>query len=182
MNSLGRNWWASVVRGLVFILFGILVLAWPREGLVALLTLFACYALIDGAFAFAAAAARPHEQEQRITFVLEGVTSVAAGVLTFVWPGLTAIALLYLIAVRAVINGVLEVIAAVRLHRGIEHEWMLGLAGVLSVLFGFLVLSRPGLGALAVLGYIGLYAILVGLALVAVGFRLRLWWKRPASA
>ena len=111
--------------------------------------------------------------------ILEGVSGIAAGVLTFVWPGMTALVLLYLIAVWAILTGVFEVVAAVRLRQEIRGEWMLGLSGLASVVFGVLLVIYPTTGALAVIWIIGAYAVLFGVLLVGLGLRLR---RTAASA
>jgi uncharacterized membrane protein HdeD (DUF308 family) len=105
--------------------------------------------------------------------VVEGVAGIAAGVFTFLWPGITALVLLWLIAAWAVVTGVLEVAAAVVLRRELRGEWLLALAGVLSVAFGVLLAVRPGEGAIAIVSAIGVFAIVFGVALLVLGVRLR---------
>jgi uncharacterized membrane protein HdeD (DUF308 family) len=167
------NRWALVLRGLVALLFGIVTFVWPEVSLTALVFLFGAYALADGLFTAVAAFRAPEGYRYWWALLLEGVFGVAAGVLAFVWPGITALVLLYLIAAWAVVTGVFEIAAAVRLRRLISGEWLLALGGVLSVLFGVMLMAWPGAGALAVLWLIGAYAILFGALLMALGFRLR---------
>src|ERR687886_144426 len=145
------NWWALVLRGLVALLFGILTFVWPEISLTALVFLFGAYALVDGLFTAVAAFRAPEGYKHWWALLLEGVFGVAAGVLAFVWPGITALVLLYLIAAWAFVTGVFEIVAAVYLRRLISGEWLLALGGVVSVLFGVMLAVWPGAGALAVL-------------------------------
>jgi uncharacterized membrane protein HdeD (DUF308 family) len=171
--TLARNWWVLVLRGVLAILFGILAFVWPGLTVFALVVLFGAFALVDGVFALVAAF-RAHGRGRRWgAFALEGVAGVALGILTFFWPDVTAIALLYLIAAWSVVTGIFEIAAAIRLRKVIRGEFFLGLAGVLSILFGILVVVFPGAGAVAVVWAIAVYAILFGILLIAVGIRLR---------
>lgn len=170
---LARNWWALVLRGIVAILFGVMAFAWPGLTLEALVLLFGAYAFVDGAFAVAAALSGRTGGTPWWAMLLEGLIGIAAGIATVAWPGLTALALLYMIAGWAVATGVLQIVAAIRLRREIEGEWALILSGVLSVLLGVGLAIMPGAGALAVVWYIGAYAIVSGVLLIALGIRLR---------
>ena len=104
---------------------------------------------------------------------LEGVAGIAAGIVTWVWPGITALVLLYLIAAWAIVTGILEVVGAIQLRHEIDNEWTLGLAGVLSIVFGAILAFQPQAGALALIWVIGAYAIVLGVALIGLGFKLR---------
>ena len=173
-DSLSHNWWAVVLRGVLGLLFGIITFFAPGLSLAALVTLYGAYALVDGVFAIVSAVRR-RGTERWAMLLLEGVAGIAAGVVTLSWPGITAIALLYLIAAWSLFTGIMEVIAAVRLRKVITGEWMLGLSGVLSLGFGILLMLFPGVGALAVVLWIGAYAIMFGALLIGLGFRLRSW-------
>ena len=171
---LARSWQSLALRGLAAVLFGLLTLVWPDVTLLVLVTLFGAYALVDGVAALVAAFRGPPEaRAHRGTLVLEGLLSVAAGIVAFVWPDITALALLYLIAAWAVVTGILEIVAAVALRRELENEWFLGLMGAASVLFGVLLFARPGAGALTVTWLIGAYAVAFGALLLALAWRLR---------
>lgn len=172
-GALTRNWWAFVLRGAVAILFGIGAWVWPGLTLTVLVALFGAYALVDGVFAVVAGIASHGENRRWWTELLVGVVGIVAGILTWVWPDVTALALLYLIASWAVVTGVVEIAAAIELRRAIDNEWLLGLGGAASVLFGLILFVRPGAGALGLLWLIGFYAVLFGVLLVALGFRLR---------
>jgi len=172
---LARNWWALALRGLVAVLFGIMAFAWPGITLAALVLLYGAFALADGILAVAAAVVGRTQGMPWWALLLEGVTGIAVGILTFFWPGITALALLYLIAAWALVTGVFEIAAAIRLRRDIQGEWLLVLSGVLSILFGLALVVNPGAGALAVIWLIGAYAIASGVLLIVLGFKLRSW-------
>ena len=175
-DSLSHNWWAVVLRGVLGLLFGIITFFAPGLSLAALVTLYGAYALVDGVFAIVSAVRR-RGTERWGMLLLEGIAGIAAGLVTLVWPGITAIALLYLIAAWSLFTGIMEVVAAVRLRKVITGEWMLGLSGVLSIGFGLLLMLFPGVGALAVVLWIGAYAIMFGALLIGLGFRLRSWGR-----
>ena len=170
---LGRHWWILALRGLVAILFGVMAFAWPRITLAILVLLFGAYALVDGVFAIVAAVSAPKELRKWWMLLIEGLIGVGVGVVSFVWPGITALALLWLIAFWAVLTGILEIGTAIQLRKVIEGEWLMILSGILSILFGLLLVVMPGAGALAVIWIIGLYAVIFGVLLVALAFRMR---------
>jgi len=170
---LARNWGAIAIRGVAAILFGVLTFVVPGLTLTALVLLFGAYALVDGAFNIIAAVRRRAGDPPWWVLLLEGIVGVAAGVVTFVLPGLTAVTLVYIIAAWAIVTGVLEIVAAVRLRRQLTGEWWLLLGGVLSVVFGVVVMLAPAAGALAMVLWIGAYAIVFGALLLALAFRLR---------
>lgn len=171
--ELARNWWLLLVRGVLAIIFGVLAFAWPGLTLAVLVLLFGAYALVDGIFALVTGLVRIGRQERWWLMVLEGIAGIVAGLITFFYPGMTAVLLLYFIAAWALVTGVLEIVAAIRLRREIENEWWLGLAGVASVIFGILLFLQPAAGALAVVWLIGGYAILFGVLLIFLAFRVR---------
>jgi uncharacterized membrane protein HdeD (DUF308 family) len=173
LDALTRRWWVVALRGVAAVIFGILALVWPAITLGALVLLFGAYALVDGVCAlWTAATGGPAASGRRPWLVLEGVAGVAAGIVTFVWPDITALALLAVIAAWAFVTGVLEIVAAVRLRREIEGEWLMVLSGVLSVVFGILLIINPAAGALAVTWLIGAYAIVFGVVLLGLAMRL----------
>jgi uncharacterized membrane protein HdeD (DUF308 family) len=173
-------WWAFVIRGAAAVIFGILAFVWPEITLAVLVLLWGAFALVDGIFSIVGAVRGG--SNPRWLLLVQGIAGVAAGVLTFIWPGLTALVLLYIIAAWALITGVLEVVAAVRLRRAIENEWLMALSGVLSVVFGLLLILDPAAGALAVVWLIGAYAVLFGVLMLVLGVRLRGLRDEPRRA
>jgi uncharacterized membrane protein HdeD (DUF308 family) len=173
VNALSRNWWVVLLRGLAGIGFGIITFMAPAISLAALVLLWGAYAFADGVLALVSAIRRRGESDRWWLFLVEGLVGIAAGVLTLIWPGITAIALLYLIAAWALVTGVLEIAAAIRLRKVIAHEWLLALSGIASLGFGILLVLFPGPGALAVVLWIGAYTLVFGALLVALAFRLR---------
>lgn len=178
MLLLSRNWWAVAIRGVVAIIFGLIALLWPGIALSALILVFGAYAIVDGIFALIAAVRAAEHHAAWWVLAIEGIIGIIAGIVAFVWPGLTALALLYVIAAWALVTGIFEILAAFRLrHEGTE-SWILGLAGIASIIFGLLLLIFPGAGALALLWLIGVYAIIFGILLLVMAWRLH--ERRPA--
>ncbi len=166
------SWWALVLRGLAAIGFGLLAFLWPHITLTALVFLWGAYALVDGVLAIGAGVKSHGENKRWWVLLLEGILGVAAGVIAFVIPGITALVLLIVIAAWAMVTGVFEIAAAIQLRKYIKGEWLLALAGVASVLFGFALILNPGAGALALVWLIGAYAIVFGVVLIGFGLRL----------
>jgi uncharacterized membrane protein HdeD (DUF308 family) len=173
LRTLAQNWWAIVLRGLCAVLFGLSAFAWPGITLAVLVSLYGAYALVEGAFAVAGALMGRRTGAFPWGVLLAGLAGIAIGVITFMSPGVTAIALVYLIATWAVLRGVFEIIAAVQLRKEIDNEWLLGLAGVLSVVLGLFLFVAPGAGAIAVLWWIGAFALVFGILEIVLGFRLK---------
>src|SRR5512133_3680565 len=170
-----QRWWALVLRGLAAIAFGILTFVSPASSLVALVIVWGAYAIVDGVLAVVLSIRGARIMPGWGWLLAEGIVSIGAGVVTFVWPGITAVALLAVIAAWAVLTGIAEIVTAIRLRRHLRGEWMLAASGVLSIFFGVLLARKPGAGALAVTWMIGGYAILFGALLVGLGIRLHQW-------
>ena len=170
---LARNWWLFLLRGLAALIFGVLSLIWPEISLLTLTLLFGSYALVDGAFALAAAIVGRGNAEVRWWLVLVGLLGIGIGIATFLWPGLTALTLLYLIAGWVIATGVLQIIGAIELRNVIENEWWLILDGALSVLFGILLFAMPGAGAVALIWLIALFAIAYGILMIGFAFKVK---------
>jgi uncharacterized membrane protein HdeD (DUF308 family) len=174
-DVLARNWKWVVLRGVIALIFGLLTLSRPGITLAALILFFGAYALADGVFTVVSAIANRHGLPHWGWVLFGGLCGIAAGIITFTMPHLTAMVLLYFIAFWAILTGISEIAAAVRLRKLITDEWMLGLVGALSLLFGIYLIASPRGGALAVALWIGLYATLLGIGLLILGFRLRSW-------
>jgi uncharacterized membrane protein HdeD (DUF308 family) len=173
MRALGKNWWLFLLRGLAAIAFGVLSLMWPGISLVTLILLYGAYALVDGVCALAAGIFGKVSVAPRWWLIIVGLAGIAAGIATFMWPGITALVLLFFIAGWAIASGVFQIIGAIQLRKEIDNEWWLILNGSLSVLFGIALFVMPGAGALALIWIIGFYAILYGALLVGFAVKIR---------
>ncbi len=172
LYAMSRNWWALALRGLFAVLFGVATFIWPSISLAVLVALFGAYAVVDGILATVVALSHTHTPRWWVLLV-EGLVGIGAGVIAFLYPSITAMALLMLIAAWAIVTGIMEVVAAIQLRKEVKDEWLLALSGVLSVVFGVLLVLQPTAGALAVLWLIGAYAILFGVSELVLAFRLR---------
>jgi uncharacterized membrane protein HdeD (DUF308 family) len=172
VGKLSRNWGALVVRGVLAILFGLIAFLMPSMTLAVLIAIFAAYAFVDGVFAVIAATRRQHGRPWWALLIV-GLAGIATAGIALFMPGLTALTLVFVIAGWAIASGALEIAAAVRLRQQIEGEWILGLIGLLSLVFGIWMVLRPGAGALALVYTIGGYAIVIGGMLVGLGLKLR---------
>jgi uncharacterized membrane protein HdeD (DUF308 family) len=172
-STLSRGWWLLVLRGIAAILFG--VLAWFQPGLTlaALVLLFGAYSMADGVLCLWTAITGPRGHEYWWLVLLEGLVGIGIGLMTFFAPGITALALLFYIAIWAVATGILEIAAAIRLRKEMDNEWLLLLAGLASVAFGVLLAVQPAGGALALLWLIGSYAIVFGALLLILALKVR---------
>lgn len=174
---LARNWGWVMLRGVAALIFGLLTLLNPGITLLILVIFFGAYALIDGAFTIISTIANRRGERRWAGFLARGIVGVAAGIVTFAMPRITGLVLLYVIATWAVITGIMEIVAAVNLRKVIQGEWMLILAGALSVAFGVLLFVAPGAGALTVALWIGAYAVILGILLFSLAIRLRSWLR-----
>ena len=167
-RDVAERWWAIALRGVAAILLGILAFVWPGLTLVVLVIMLGAYLLVDGVLGLIAGAT-----SRSWLLLVEGVLGVIAGILTLLWPAITAVVLLVLIAVWAILTGAAELYAAVRLRRLIKNEWLLILGGLASVVFGILLLVRPGAGLLALVWLVGVYAFVFGVLMLGLALRLR---------
>ena len=181
-NILSRYWWMTLLRGVLWVLFGICVLAQPGISLVTLTLLFGAFALADGIVKVGSAIGGRNEHEHWGVLLLAGLCGIGVGILTFMSPGITALVLLFYIAVWAIAIGLMELVVAIRLRKEIEGEFWLGLAGVASIIFGVLLMARPGAGALSVLAMIGGFAIVIGLIEIVFAIRARGFVNRARAA
>ena len=172
-SILRRGWWLLVLRGVAAIAFGVLTWIRPAISLAALVLLFGVYALADGLLGLWMALSGRRGNDHWWLLLLASLVGIGVGILTFAAPGITALALLFYIAVWAIATGVLQIVAALRLRREISGEWWLILAGLASVAFGVILISRPAAGALAVVSFIAAYAIVFGVLELMLAFKAR---------
>ena len=172
LHALTKGWWVMLLRGLAAVAFGILAFAWPGLTLLTLIILFAVYALVDGLFALFSIFSRDNGTPAW-WLLLVGLLGIAAAAITYFWPGLTAIMLVMIIGAWALVHGIFEIAAAFNLRKELEDWWILALGGVISVIFGGLLLFNPGAGALALVWLIGIYAVVFGALLIILSFRLK---------
>ena len=172
LHALAKNWWLLLLRGIAAVLFGVLALGWPGLTLLTLILLYGTFALVDGVVAIIAAVTGG-APAARWWLAIVGLLGIGVGALTFIWPGVTALILLFFIGGWALATGVFQIVGAIRLRKEIENEWLLILSGVISVLFGLGVLLYPGAGALALIWVIGAYAIIAGVLYIGLAFRLK---------
>jgi uncharacterized membrane protein HdeD (DUF308 family) len=169
---LAKNWWMFLIRGVAAILFGIAVFIFPGAALAALVALIAAYFIIDGVFTIIHALQNRSQPRWWIT-LLEGFISVIAGIAAFLYPGITSLILLYIVAFWALLTGLMEIIFAIQMRKQIENEWWMILSGILSIIFGALLIIFPGTGILSILWLVGAYAIVFGVFMVIFAFRIK---------
>jgi uncharacterized membrane protein HdeD (DUF308 family) len=170
---LRRRWWLIALRGVAAIVFGVLAITLPHITLATLVILFGAYAFVDGIFAVIHAIGGGDQSESRWLLLLEGLLGIGVGLITFFEPGLTVVALLFYIAAWNLATGVLEIASALHLRKQLSGEFWLLLGGVCSILFAIILMAYPGAGLLALIWIIGIYALIFGTSLLALGLRLR---------
>jgi uncharacterized membrane protein HdeD (DUF308 family) len=173
VERLASNWWALGLRGILAIVFGLLAFAWPAITADVLVAFFGAYALVDGVFALIAALRSGHLGPRWWSLVAEGVVGIAIALVAFFLPAVATLWIVWVIALWAIVTGLLKIATAFRLRAEIENEWSMGLSGLGSVVFGLLLAAWPGAGIVAVIWLIGAYAIMYGLLLLWLAFRLR---------
>jgi uncharacterized membrane protein HdeD (DUF308 family) len=171
--DLARNWWLLALRGLAGILFGIGAFVWPGATLAALVIVFGAYVFVDGIFAVVAGIGMRRQLSLWWLVLLEGVAGIILGVLTFRSPDTTALILLTIIAAWSIVTGVFEIATALRIRTMIANEWLMILSGIVSIIFGVLLLAQPGAGAIAIVWLLGAYALLFGMLTLMFALRLR---------
>ena len=172
-ETLVQNWWLFTLRGALGIIFGILALIFPGPTILSLVLLFSAYMLVDGIFGIISAVRAIRRKEDRWgLLIFEGLLDIATGVVAFLWPGLTVVAFVWLIAAWAIVSGGLMTAAGFRLN--IEHgRWWLVLGGLLSLAYGVLLIITPLIGAVVLTWWLGAYALVFGVALVIFSLKLR---------
>jgi uncharacterized membrane protein HdeD (DUF308 family) len=173
LSLISRDWWVFALRGVAAILFGVLAFAWPGITLTVLVFLFGAYTFADGISLLIALARGEADARSNAWAVgIMGVLGIVASIVTLVWPGITALSLLFLVAVWAITMGVFQVVAAIALRREIEGEFWMGLGGVMSVVFGIVLIVSPGTGFLALVWLLGAWAIAFGASCLGLAYRL----------
>src|SRR5215204_1342646 len=173
LSTLAANWRALALRGLVALIFGLVVLFWPGLVLTVLAVLFGIYAAVDGAITFVPALRSQERGAQRSLPLAEGAVGIVAGLVAILWPGLTSSGLVYVIAGWALLTGFLKILTAVLLRTEVENGWLLAGSGALSALFGVLLIVLAGSDVPFLAPLIGVFAVVIGLALIVFAFRLR---------
>ena len=181
IHEITGNWWALALRAIVAIVIGIFALARPNITLLALITLFGVYAMADGLFAVVAALRGVRTNDKWGWMLIEGIVGVAIGVYVLLNPGIGALALTWLVAAWALVTGLLEIFAGVRVRHIVSGEWLLFLAGALSVVLAIIIFANPGIGMALLVAWVGAYAIISGIVLLGVAFRVRRWSRAHSS-
>ena len=172
-TGLASRWGWVVTRGVIGVLFGLVAFSRPGSLAFSMVLLFGCYAFAAGIATVIAAARSGRAGESWGALLLDGVLSIGVGAIALLWPASTALAFVWIIGAWAIVTGALEIASAIKLRRVIEHEWLLAIAGALSIAFGGLMFYRPLAGGVAVVWWLGAYALLFGVMMIGVGFRLR---------
>lgn len=163
-----------ILRGIAAVLFGLLLLIWPGISLIVLFTLFGIFAFVDGIVAIVSAVATPEGRKRWWALLIAGLAGIAAGIVTFSYPGKTLVVMLYIIAIWAIVTGIFHVIAAIMGHNVvISNRWLWALSGALSILFGILLMTYPVVGIAAVVWLIGFYSLIFGFTEIVLGIELR---------
>jgi len=173
LQAIARKWWVLLLRGLGAIALGALIIWWPGVTLLTLVILWGIFALVDGIAGIMLGIRGEADGTMWWTMMLLGVLGVGAAITAFIWPGMTAVILLWIIAWTAILRGVFEIAAAIRLRKHIDNEWLLAISGLLSVVAGFFILRNPAAGALAITFILGGYMILMGIIAVVLSFRVK---------
>lgn len=178
VRSLSQNWWLVILRGVLAILFGVFAFVWPGLTLLTAIFMFGIYAVVDGLIAIWTSISRTKDSPRWWTFLLEGLLGIGAGIVALLRPDVATLALIYIIASWAVITGILEIAGAIRLRNEISNEWLLGFSGLVSIILGVFLFLQPLAGSFAIIWTIAAYALIFGVLLIILGFRLRNW-KAP---
>jgi uncharacterized membrane protein HdeD (DUF308 family) len=172
-QELTHIWKAMAFRGALAIAFAVVILIWPNIGLATLVALFGAFALVSGVTTIAGAFSVPSTGGRRAWLVIEGLIGIAVGVAVVVWPDVSALGLLYVIAAWSITLGIIEIALAIDLPLSTERSVLLGLGGVLSIAFGVIMFAHPGAGAVALLALVAAFALVTGSIQIALALELR---------
>ena len=173
LQNYTKSWWLFIFRGIVAVLFGLAAILLPGITLELLVLLVGAFFFVDGVLAIVGSFGTRKVEERWWVSLLEGIAGVLIGILAIIWPGTTLVAIVFIIAAWALVTGVFEIVAAIRLRKVIKGEWFLGLGGIISVLFGLLLFVSPGTGAVTLVWILGAYAIFFGILLLLLGFKMK---------
>lgn len=168
-----KHWWQILVRGIIALIFGILVLAWPGLALEIFVIFFGAFIFVDGIFTLIAAINYKAGAGSRTWLYIRGIAGIIAGLFVFFLPVIAAVALVILIAAWALVTGVMELVYAFQANQDNAIRWMFAISGILSIILGILMLIKPLIGALVIAVVVGAYAVLAGIVLIILSFRLR---------
>jgi uncharacterized membrane protein HdeD (DUF308 family) len=177
LEAMTRNWGAIALRGVIAVLLGVIAIVWPGPTVAVLVILLGAFALVEGVTNILAGV-----RAREVWAVAEGIISVIVGIVIVVWPAITALALLYLVAAWAILTGILRIVAAIQLRRVIRNEWLLAGSGLASVIFGVIAAVFPGAGILALIWLLGAWLIVLGVILIAFALSLRQLAQSPTRA
>jgi len=180
ISELSSNWWALALRGALAILFGLVTFTMPGLTLAAIIALIGVFMLVEGVLAIMAAIRGMREHDRWGWMLIEGIVSIVAGLIAFLLPSTGLVALVWLIAAWAILTGALEIAAAIRLRKIITNEWTMIVAGVLAIVLGVFIMSRPGLALTLLVTWIGVYALFWGVVTLMLAFRVRRWTHEHA--
>jgi uncharacterized membrane protein HdeD (DUF308 family) len=173
LQSLRHAAWVPILLGVVSILFGVACFMVPNTALSVLLALFGAYAFLAGVLAVYWALTLASEHQPWLGMLFGGILGIAAGIIAYRAPGMTAQALLYVLAAWVILRGILDIVTAYALRQLVPGEWATAVSGVLSIVVGYLLIANPQQGQTWVLWVIGIYAVLYGILMIALGTRLR---------
>lgn len=172
LNYMYQNRWLFALRGVLAVIFGIIAFIFTGATAFALVYVFGAYAILDGVLAIISSVRHQAVHDRWWLLLLEGIVDIAAGVIAFLFPGLAAITLVFVVAIWAIITGLLEIAAAIRLRREINNEWFLGLTGLVSIILGIIMIINPAAGLVGLVWAIGGYAIIFGILMIILALRL----------
>ena len=170
---LRQNWWTLALRGIIAILFGVCAFVWPLATALAFVILLAAFAFVEGVFAFIGAFSWAITGSQRLLLVVLGLLGLGVGVTAVMYPGITAVVIVALVAWWAIVSGVIQFVVAIEMRKVIENDWLLVLGALLSILFGILLLWRPLAAVLTLSWLFGIYALLYGIMMLSLAFRVK---------
>jgi uncharacterized membrane protein HdeD (DUF308 family) len=176
-----QNWWILALRGALAVLFAIVAFLWPVATAFAFVFILAAFAFFEGIFALISAFGWGLPATQRFLLVIMGLLGLAVGVCAVLYPGILAVTLVFVVAWWAIVTGIIQLVVAVEMRKSIPNDWLLVLGGIISVIFGVLLIWRPLAGVLTLAYLFGFYALLYGIMMLALSFRVKSLPAAPAT-